>query len=124
VGTGLELAHGFKLAAYLDDDVTRLMLTLAHAHGVGLALVALAFASHATPIFEAKRIRAVWVAKLLRAGSVLLPLGFLLGAIHHPEGDPGVGIALAPVGALLVLVALITTATSALQTSSRPLPRG
>src|SRR5262249_48615315 len=41
-GLALETAHGLKLAAYLDDALVRLLLTLAHAHGVGLALVVLA----------------------------------------------------------------------------------
>ena len=41
VGLALESAHGLKLASYLDDALTRELCTLAHAHGVGLALVAI-----------------------------------------------------------------------------------
>ena len=43
-GLALEAAHGFKLAAYLDDNLRHAILRLAHAHGVILALVVLAFA--------------------------------------------------------------------------------
>jgi len=98
-GTALELAHAFKLAAYLDDPLTRLLLTLAHAHAVGLALVVLAHARVGTDPRPS-------TGNLLRLGALLLPLGFVLGAIAHPESDPSIGIVLAPVGALLVLVAL------------------
>ena len=33
----------------------------------------------------------------------LIPVGFLLGGFAHSEGDPGLGILLVPVGALLVI---------------------
>jgi hypothetical protein len=42
----------------------------------------------------------------LIAGSLLMPLGFLLGGLVHYEGDPGIGIVLAPVGALFLLYAV------------------
>src|SRR2546430_15170980 len=44
LGIGLETLHGFKLGWYLDggNEMRRLMLTLAHAHGTLLALVNLA----------------------------------------------------------------------------------
>ena len=45
---------------------------------------------------------------MLLLGSASLPLGFLLGGIGHPEGDPSLGILLAPVGALLVLYTVAT----------------
>jgi hypothetical protein len=38
-GLVLEAMHGFKVAGYLDDAWTRELLTLAHAHGVGLAIL-------------------------------------------------------------------------------------
>jgi len=107
-GTALEVAHAFKLAAYLDDPLTRLLLTLAHAHAVGLALVLLA---HAHVGVDPRP----WTGRLLRIGAVLLPLGFALGAIAHPESDPSIGIVLAPLGALLVLVALARLALASWQ---------
>lgn len=97
-GLGLEAAHGFKLAPYLDDALTRLLLTLAHAHLAGLALVVLAHGAYAALDPGAGR----W----LRAAAVLMPAGFALGAIAHPEGDPSWPIVLVPLGALALLVGL------------------
>ena len=100
-GTALELAHAFKLAPYLDDPLTRLLLTLSHAHAVGLALVVLAHA-HVGAALDPRPA----TGRMLRVGALLVPLGFALGAIAHPESDPSIGIVLSPIGALLVLLAL------------------
>ena len=115
-GVALELAHALKLASYLDDETTRLLLTLAHAHGVGLALVVLAYAVAGAPLFARDPARAAPVGRLMRAAALLLPLGFALGAIGHPEGDPGVGVLLVPVGALALVVALVALAVRAWRT--------
>jgi hypothetical protein len=40
------------------------------------------------------------------AGAILMPLGFFLGGILNSEGDPSLGIALVPLGALLLVMAL------------------
>ena len=37
----------------------------------------------------------------------MMPLGFFLGGILNSEGDPSLGIALVPVGAALLVVALV-----------------
>ena len=92
LGLSLEAAHALKWAALFDDELGRMLVRLAHAHGVGLSLVVLAHAATASKHVP---------GRLLRAGAMLMPLGFLLGAIAHPEGDPSFGIVLAPVGALL-----------------------
>jgi hypothetical protein len=42
--------------------------------------------------------------------SVLLPGGFFLGGVVFYSGDPGVGIALVPVGAAALLYALFSIA--------------
>ncbi|MCB9617519.1 MAG: hypothetical protein H6721_34365 [Sandaracinus sp.] len=105
-GVALEGAHAFKLASYLDDPTTRLLLTLAHAHAVGLALVVLAHAHVGADPRPA-------TGRLLRVGAALVPLGFALGAVAHPESDPSLGVVLAPIGALLVLVALARLARAA-----------
>jgi len=57
--------------------------------------------------------RLVLASRCLIAGGLLLPLGFFLGGVFVHEGDPGLAIVLAPVGALLLLVAvgLIAIAT-------------
>ncbi|MCA9616120.1 MAG: hypothetical protein KC586_25365 [Myxococcales bacterium] len=105
-GVVLEGAHAFKLASYLDDPTTRLLLTLAHAHAGGLALVVLAHAHVGSDPRPA-------TGRLLRVGAALVPIGFALGAVAHPESDPSIGVVLAPLGAVLVLVALARLARAA-----------
>jgi hypothetical protein len=39
-----------------------------------------------------------------------MPLGFFLGGILNSEGDPSLGIALTPIGAVLLIVALVRAA--------------
>ncbi|MFK8001837.1 MAG: hypothetical protein AB8H86_19740 [Polyangiales bacterium] len=101
LGVSLEAAHAFKWASFFEDELARLLVRLAHAHGVGMALVVLAHAATAAGMIP---------GRFLRAGAALIPLGFLLGAIGHPEGDPSFGILLAPLGALLFLVDLVRIA--------------
>ena len=102
-GLVLELFHGFKLGGYLLDPLRRELWTLAHFHGALLSVVNLAYVrwAEAPGLSAASRTRC---SRALIAGSVLLPLGFLLGGLFHYEGDPGLGIFLAPAGALLLLV--------------------
>ena len=100
-GVLLETLHGFKAAPYLDDHLTRLLLTLSHAHAVGLALVVLAHAAVGAPLLTRR-----WPGHALRISAVLVPLGFALGAIAHPEGDPNVAILLVPLGAVFLLAGL------------------
>jgi len=51
----------------------------------------------------------------LRAGAILVPVGFLLGGVGNSEGDPSLAIFLTVVGAFLVLVAVCTVAWSLLR---------
>lgn len=113
LGLGLEAAHAFKTPLYLEDELTRMLLRLAHAHGALLGLLSLAYAAVGVPMFERAAETAHSIGRMLRAGSLLLPLGFALGALGHPEGDPGLGILLAPIGALLLLIALARLAVVA-----------
>jgi len=111
-GLALEAAHGFKLAAYLDDNLRHTILRLAHAHGVILALVVLAVAK-ASPLSEtdAAGARAARrTAGLVRAGAFLVPVGFALGGIAPHEGDPGWPVVLVPLGGLLLVSGLIRLA--------------
>ncbi len=103
LGLGLELLHGFKLGWYLDagNEMRRLMLTLAHAHGTLLALVNIAAGLTLRAVKEFSLPRAVSFS--LRSSGVLLPLGFFLGGLRIYGGDPGVGVILVPVGGLLLL---------------------
>jgi hypothetical protein len=104
-GVLLEAAHAWKISAILDDELTRLLLRLGHAHGAVLALVVLAFGEAGAPLFADDR-SAAHASRLMRAAALLVPLGFTLGAVAHPEGDPGFAIFLVPPGALCLLAGL------------------
>ena len=112
-GLALELLHAFKVGWYLDvpSDTRRLMWTLAHAHGVGLSLVHVAFAAtlHALPA-RTGQARARLASACLSAATVCLPGGFLLGGLTSYGGDPGLGVLLVPAGAVFLLVAAGSTA--------------
>lgn len=110
-GAGLELAHGFKWAPYLLDEVRRDFWSLAHFHGAVFAVVNLLYVrwAEADGLTAGQRRLASWG---LLVCSVLMPLGFFLGGLVHYDGDPGVGIILSPLGAacLIAAVALQTWA--------------
>ena len=105
LGVALEALHAWKASAYLgvDHEARRLMWTLAHAHGVGLSLLQVAFAV-SVKLMAAEHLRNA--SRLLNAATVLIPLGFFLGGVNTYEADPGFGILLVPIGALALLVAL------------------
>jgi hypothetical protein len=106
LGLALETAHGFKWAPYLDDPMIRELLRLAHAHGVLLSLVCLAYASHGAALFARAAHGGKPIRLLLTAAWLLIPSGFALGAWGHSEADPSVAIWLVPFGAVSLLVAL------------------
>ena len=110
LGLLLETLHAFKIGWYLDvsNEARRLLFTLAHSHGTLLAIVNLA---------AGLTLRAVNGCELpppaslaLLWGSVLMPVGFFLGGVVIHDGDPGLGILLVPVGALLLLYGVGSTA--------------
>ena len=124
LGLVLETLHGFKVAWYVNTgeaETTRLMLRLAHAHGTFLALLHLAFAWTATQANSpASRSRSV-ASRSLQAAGILIPAGFFLAGLPGfvktgglrlgvLGGDPGLGIVLVPLGALLLLLAVFLTA--------------
>jgi hypothetical protein len=112
LGVTLEALHAFKVRSFLESDVRREMWRLAHAHGTLLGILLIAFAAvadrHLAPLEARAR-----VARHLRFGAVLMPLGFFLAGILNREGDPSFGIALVPIGALFLLVALVRAARCA-----------
>jgi hypothetical protein len=116
LGGALETLHGFKIGWYVDvgNEVRRLMFTLAHAHGTALALVNIAAGLTARTVtgFE---LRPAVAFCLIWAG-ILFPAGFFLGGIVTYGGDPGLGIWLVPIAALLLFysVARIALALSKL----------
>ena len=114
MGICLEAMHGFKVDWYLNvsNETRRLMFTLAHSHGTLLGILHIVFgltlrAAESSTGSWAKRAGAC-----LTGAAILLPGGFLLGGVIIYGGDPGRGILLVPVGAVLLLFAVITTAVN------------
>jgi hypothetical protein len=110
LGGALEAMHGFKIGWYVDagNDMRRLMFTLAHAHGTALALVNIVAGLTARNIGGLK-LRPSVSFFLIWAG-LLFPIGFFLGGIVSYGGDPGLGIWLVPVGAVLMFYAVLRIA--------------
>jgi hypothetical protein len=48
--------------------------------------------------------------RALTGATVLLPGGFFLGGVRFYAGDPGIGVVLVPIGAVLLLIALVLIA--------------
>lgn len=111
-GLALEALHGIKAPWYLDNHLRRELWVLAHAHGALLALVTLAYAAAAAPLFADAR-KLARAGLLLRIGALLVPAGFFFGGIGNSETDPSLFILAVPVGALLVLHALASAALQA-----------
>jgi hypothetical protein len=115
LGLVLEGLHGFKAGLYLDvsNSTRRLMWTLAHAHGTLLSLVHIAFGAtvHLLPAWD-PRLRGFASACLMSA-SLLIPGGFFLGGVVIYAGDPGLGILLVPLGAVLLFISVLLTARAA-----------
>ena len=116
LGILLESLLAYKVTWYLGEDyenIRRLMWRLAHAHGTLLSLVHLLFAMtvHLVPATISQR-GARFASPCFMAASFLLPGGFFLGGIFTFEehADPGIGIFLVPVGALMMVVAVLSTA--------------
>ena len=98
---------GFRTPALLDDPIRHDMFRLAHAHGtlLNLALIAAGICAR----LELLRL-ATTAALALRGAVVLLPVGFLIGGIWHFKSDPGLGVLLVPVGAVLLLASALQLA--------------
>jgi len=108
LGLLLETLHGLKVDWYLSASMStrRHMWTLAHAHGTLLGLINIAFASYIPWVIERRGGIHPWTSRLFIASTVLMPAGFFLGGIGFYAGDPSLGIFLAPVGGLLLMVAV------------------
>jgi hypothetical protein len=116
IGITLETLHGFKSSWYLDvgNEVRRLMFTLGHAHGAALSLINIAagLTSRNLPnahLRPATSFCFIWA-------TLLIPVGFFLGGFATLGGDPGLGIWLVPIGAILLFYAV---GRFALDTSKR-----
>jgi hypothetical protein len=106
-GLLLEGLLGYKIPAYLSDAQRRDLFQLAHTHGTLLSVV-LIIAALCARSFAIEIPRLAQLA--LRLGAVLMPVGFLLAGISHPEGDPGIAIWLVPPAALLIIFGAISIA--------------
>lgn len=114
LGIVLEALHGFKLGWFLDVgmETRRLMWRLAHAHGTLLSILHIAFGGMAVWVGGWRAGRRTIASHCLTMAVVLMPAGFFLGGMYIYEGDPGLGIMLVPVGAVLLFVAVLLTAMS------------
>jgi hypothetical protein len=114
LGLSLEALHAFKAGFYLDvgAETRRSLWRLAHAHGALLGLVNLAFASTLAHTRETARTRLELASACFIGGTLLLPAGFFIGGAFARGGDPGAGILLVPVGALLFVLGSGLTARS------------
>jgi hypothetical protein len=114
LGLVLEALHAFKSPAYLGvgSETRRLMWTLAHAHGIGLSLLQVVFAATVHLAHDALTKRLELAGRLLFWALLLLPAGFFLGGIATFDGDPGIGVMLAPFGALCVWVGVLLVTLS------------
>jgi len=125
LGLILETLHGFKVGAYLNasNDTRRLMWRLAHAHGTLLGVVNILFGltlrSGGGSTFRDPRT----ISVLLLGASILLPVGFFLGGVQFYGGDPGLGVLVVPVGAVLLLAALFMVASRLRKSPSAPKER-
>ena len=109
LGSVLELLHGFKVAWYLNVgmETRRLTWRLAHAHGTFLAVLNLAFAMTLYVLGDSDH--RAWrriASGCLLGATIALKGGIFLGGVVIRGGDPGLGIFLTPLGALLLLVAI------------------
>ena len=110
LGGVLETLHGFKLGWYVDvgNEMRRLMFTLAHAHGTALAVVNIVAGLTARNV-EHFQLRSSVSFGLIWSG-ILFPLGFVLGGVVTYGGDPGLGIWLVPIAAVLLFYSVLRIA--------------
>ncbi len=123
-GIILEALHGFKVPWYLNvgNETRRLMFTLGHAHGTLFAIVNIALGCSCTLLAPRLKYSHFTAASfLLKISTLAMPIGFILGGVQIYAGDPGVGIVLVPVAAILLLVAIakIALAFSKLSTINK-----
>lgn len=120
LGLVLETLHGFKVGAYLNvsNETRRLMWRLAHAHGTLLGavniLLGLTLQNSSGSTFRDLRT----ISWLIIGASILLPVGFFLGGVQFYGGDPGLGVLVVPIGAVLLLAALFLIASRVRVSSS------
>ena len=115
LGLVLEGLHGFKVGAYLNakNETRRLMWTLAHAHGTLFGILNIVFVLTVRLLPDWPPRKRALASSCLRAGTLLTPAGFFLGGVRIYSGDPGMGIVLVPMGALLLGLTVFLVACGA-----------
>lgn len=108
MGLLLEGLLGYKAPGYLNDPQRRELFRLAHTHGTLLSAVLILAALTNRHFGAPPRL----AQSALQIGSVMMPVGFLLAGVWHPEGDPGLAIWLVPPGALLMIFGAVAMALS------------
>lgn len=109
LGVALECLLAFKVPIYVDveSETRRLMWRLAHAHGTLLSLVHLAAAFSFSRFSLPTGPRPLGLCSgCLSGAGLLIPGGFFLAGLGAHDGDPGLSIALVPMGALLLVTGL------------------
>ncbi len=121
-GAALETLEAFRVFALVGDPWRARMWSLAHFHGAALGLVNLVYApwAEAAALSATTQSAGSWC---LRAGSVLMPLGFVLGGVGAHETDPSLGVLLAPVGAGLIIVTAFVQTRAAWAGASTPVQK-
>lgn len=106
LGIALEALHATKAGLFLDvgNETRRLMFRLAHAHGTLIGLVNVAYG---LTLERRPRAASPLASAGLLAGLVLVPLGFFLGGVWARGGDPGMGAALVPAGAIALVLGVV-----------------
>ncbi|MEX0715014.1 MAG: hypothetical protein WD066_00425 [Planctomycetaceae bacterium] len=118
LGIVIEALHGFKVRWYSDVgmELRQAMMRLTHAHGGMLAIVHLLFAGtltwmpHLPPRSMTVASRCLTIALLLIPGGFCLGGFFLLRTESGVEAEPGVGVFLVPIGAVFLVVGIVSTA--------------
>ncbi len=110
LGFALEVFHAMRFGFYLSNETEprRLMWTLAHAHGSLIAVIHIAFGAAWAQLTADPRLATATLC--LRGAMVALPGGFFLGGLWVIPPDPGIGIALVPIGGLLLVAAIALVA--------------
>jgi hypothetical protein len=101
----LEGLIGYKIPTYLNDNLRRELFQLAHTHGTLFSVVLIVVAI-CLKLNLLKPNNQYQIA--LRVGSVVMPVGFLLGGIWHYESDPGFLIWLSPIGAVIIIFGIVS----------------
>jgi hypothetical protein len=103
-GLLLEGFIGFRVSAYMSNVVRRELFQLAHTHGTLLSLLFLVTVLALNNRLISMNSISLWV---LRIGTILMPIGFLLGGIWIRGEEPNPLIFLAPIGGVMVIFGII-----------------